>query len=717
MVSAPVGVGIAAIAFVAIVACAVRARKEVRPFTLVWSGVFAAFSLFFGVWSMRGLCDMPLLPFAITQAAFAAAGILVLRRDYLAGQVAQCEDTRHTPDRSFADWRIPGRKGRVQPWMRDVFFLVTGALFAFLALETADNPEWMAIPVPYLVLAYILILAAMAALYFLLQRRGIGPVLVAIVCMGFGAAQNFLDLFKNTALLPSDVLAWQTAASVSGGYTFSIDEKLALALACGAVALGLLAFIVPVRSAHAGQHRVKRFFVNLLCFALLGGGLAGVYALVDFQGAFDIRMNYWDLRNAYHSRTFTLAFTAAAQDLRVQKPEGYSDDAARDLQEKLAAQYDAKRGADRGKARAQFDKAQPNVIAIMNETYSDLSAYEQLHDGYDGVFVTRDLKDALVSGKTNMSVFGGGTCNSEYEFLAGSSLAFLGRGMYPYQQFGLGKLDALPKQFRELGYHTTAIHPNYPGNWNREFVYAQMGFDESYFIYDFDGAAQFHGDVADSATYDRALQTLRETDGPAFVLDVTMQNHGGYDTGIIDAADLTDIQPDFGDADATAQLNEYLSCIAASDRDLKALLDQLEDFDEPVAVVFFGDHQPSIARDVNDAVFSGEDELVHAARIMQTPYFVWTNYDVAGNTSENGLESSANYLAAQFLEAIGAPLSDYQKALLVLHDAVRAVNVNGYEDPAGVWHAPDEEADSAPLVREAYDQLRILHYYNVVRKL
>ena len=744
-ITAPIGIVSALIACGLILTCVVLMRKHVRIGTIIWSIAFLAFAAFFGVWCAQGLCDVNTFTFVSCETTLAAAGVLVLQRDRLADWLG-AHARKERGGRHFADWHLPVVKRSIFSIpLRDAILLVVAAAFALLALETPDNPEWLQIPHDLLNVAFALVLMAMAALYFLFQKRGIGPAIIAIIWILFGAVQNFLDLFKNAAFLPSDVLAWQTAAAVSGGYTFTINEPLMWALIYGVVSLCALAFIVPPRRErkpkHAAKHAspelatgiensdfepelkqrrfagVKRVFVNLLCFVILAGSFGGIVYYVDFLKTFDIHLNYWDLRNNYHASTFTLAFIGAAQDLRIDQPAGYSDESALELQSKLAAQYDATRGKNHQKARAQFDSTQPNVIAVMNETYADLSAFEQLHDGYTGTFVTQKLKDADVAGFTNMSVFGGGTCNSEYEFLTASSMHFIGRGMYPYQQFGLGKVDTMPKQFRELGYHTAAMHPNFPGNWNREFVYAQMGFDESFFVYDFENPRMFHDKVSDGATYDKALEIIKSSDEPAFVLDITMQNHGGYDSGTIAEADLTHIQPDFGTPEETAQLNEYLSCIAGSDRDLQALLAELKKLDEPVAVVFFGDHQPSLARGINDTVFPNEDELEHATRIMKTPYFIWTNYDVAGETPELDLESSANYLAAQTLEAIGAPLSDYEKAQLVLHDTLRAVNVNGYEDANGTWHPTDEDPVANPTAKEAYDQLQTLHYLNVVRKL
>ncbi|MBO4366009.1 MAG: LTA synthase family protein, partial [Eggerthellaceae bacterium] len=495
----------------------------------------------------------------------------------------------------------------------------------------ADNPAWYQIEAFYFVRGLCLVGLAILALYFLGQRHAFPCVLVVVVCALFGLVQTFLDLFKNTALLPSDVLAWKTAAAVSGGYTYVLPTLAITSIMCAMVALAALAFIVPTRmhrGASAGDalsagdepsagntpntcdtpntgnapsigRRVACVVASLACCALCAGGIWFDIMTVDYQEDLGVKLGYWDLRNSYHKYGFLVSFIAAFQDLAIDIPEGYTDEDAAKLQESLADLYDAQRSADGGGASASFDRQTPSVVAIMNESYSDLSIYEELHDGYTGTFVTQSLDDTLVSGWLDTSVHGGGTCNTEYEFLTFSSMGFLSSGMYPYQQFSFADVTTLPAVFRNLGYTTWGMHPSYPGNWSREFVYATMGIDTSLFIYDFEGAEEIRGLVSDRATYDRILDILGDSSGPQFILDITMQNHSGYDTGEIPAGQMTRFKPDFLDEDATAVLNEYLACIKISDEALEGFLDELRQLDRPVAVVFFGDHQPAMSRDFN----------------------------------------------------------------------------------------------------------------------
>ncbi|MBQ6410537.1 MAG: LTA synthase family protein, partial [Atopobiaceae bacterium] len=245
-------------------------------------------------------------------------------------------------------------------------------------------------------------------------------------------------------------------------------------------------------------------------------------------------------------------------------------------------------------------------------------------------------------------------------------------------------------------YATTAIHPNLPTNWNRESVYAQMGFDRFVTIQDFADAPTFHNGVTDGATYDEVLEVLASSDRPQFVFDVTMQNHSSYDKDDIPASRLTHYVPsDYDDSEHNAELNEYLSCIQASDEDLAMFVAALKELDRPVILVFFGDHQPYFTNVYNDALFAGEpDGPEHQARVYQTAYVIWANYDVAGNDQVGAvLDTSTGFLSSMLLDYMGAPLTSYQKAKLLLQRSVPAVFAYGYLTSDGSWHALNESME------------------------
>ena len=166
----------------------------------------------------------------------------------------------------------------------------------------------------------------------------------------------------------------------------------------------------------------------------------------------------------------------------------------------------------------------------MNETFSDLSIYQNLHAGYEGPTFFKSISDAVARGTLYVSAYGGGTCNTEFEFLTGNSMAYLGRRV-PLLHLQPHADQEPRQQFSDLGYATTAMHPNHGTNWNRENVYRDFGFDNFLTINDFADADRLRGMVTDEATYDKILDLLNENSDPQFIFDVTMQNHSGTRRG------------------------------------------------------------------------------------------------------------------------------------------------------------------------------------------
>ncbi len=84
---------------------------------------------------------------------------------------------------------------------------------------------------------------------------------------------------------------------------------------------------------------------------------------------------------------FVPAFIEVAQDFPIPVPEGYDRGAALSQMKDLAAQFDETLGVAPGRQAAvdQFEEIKPTVIAVMNETFTDLSIYDAIREaGYEG---------------------------------------------------------------------------------------------------------------------------------------------------------------------------------------------------------------------------------------------------------------------------------------------------------------------------------------------
>ena len=670
---------------------------------IAWSAIFALFQLFLVVWGGLGLvaCDEPLAIVAIliVNAALTGCAGATLERDRILAPVKA---------------KIYGEGKFAHPMVATAICLMLAGFFAMLGLEISSNHDFTWVYPLCFLLEWAIITVVMTGLFFLCQRRGVLAALIAFVAFGFGVAEYFVITFKSMPIQPGDLTALSTAAAVAGtGYTYTLSLFCLFSLAFCALSMLLCQFaaqIAPKRE--AGDKR--RILINLLVAVICLGGVTAHVMFIDYYHVLQIQIYTWRPLESYYRQGFIPSFISGAQTINPPKPEGYTVSGAKKTIKKYAKAYDEKESTDTDRQAAvqQFDSEKPTVIAIMNETFSDLSIYQNLHSGYEGPTYFKSLSDCLKRGKLYVSAYGGGTANTEFEFLTGNSMSNLGSGVYPYTTYDLTSTENLASQFKKLGYDTTAMHPNHGTNWNRENVYNDFGFDQFLTINDFADSDTLRGMVTDQATYDKILDLLSSNSNPQFIFDVTMQNHSGYDTGLIPEDKQVNLSID-GETDS--EIDEYVSLIQQSDEALEYFLNALSKIDRKVVVVFWGDHQPFFPSKLNDKWFTDEDNTTHQERLWQTNYVIWANYDVAGNsqTSEND-DLSTNYLGAELMQVIGAPLTNYQKAHICLRDALPAVNSTGFEDGEGRWYlssADNSDGDkSAKASQKARDDYAKMQY-------
>lgn len=618
--------------------------------------------------------------------------------------------------------REPLHRARIwlyRPTPTCVMLLMLAGLFAMLGLEIPSNHDlsW-AYPL-CLLLEWALITAIMTGMFYLFQRRGAAPATIAFLCWGIGMAQFFVITFKSMPIQPADLSALSTAAAVSGGFTyiFSAFGFYGMALLAVSMLLCSLAGCFPPEA----ERRDRRLLLtNLLVGALCLAGVGAHVTLIDYYNTLNITVYTWRPLESYYRQGFLPTFISSAQTIKPPVPKGYTMDEAKDLEKTLADEYDASEGENpsRLEAEAQFEQQKPTVIAIMNETFSDLSIYQNMHAGYEGPQFFKSLPDTLSRGTLYVSAYGGGTCNTEFEFLTGNSMSYLGSGVYPYTIYDLFEANNLSEQFKDLGYTTTAMHPNHGTNWNRENVYTGFDFDRFMTIDDFQDAEKLRGMVSDAATYDKILELLEDNQAPQFIFDVTMQNHAGYNTGLMPPEKFKSYPID---GVPNNEVNEYLSLIEESDRALEDFVGKLRKLDRPVVLVFFGDHQPFFPDKYNNLWFTNEDKAEHNMRLWTTDYIIWANYDVAGNAQSSQVDNlSTNYLGTELMSIIGAPLTDYQKAQISLRSSLPAINSTGYIDSTGTPHLSSvkEAADTEPSLKEAIEarnDYALIQYYELFR--
>ncbi len=667
----------------------------------LWAGLFAVIAGIIAACLLIWPYTDSVLIAVISAYALWFCGHASLRRRLIAPQLYE---------RQIEHEKLRGKKSWLSVRAKLVLWICVSTLFA---LELTWNTFFPFVMPHAAALELLLILLVLILIYQLFLGSGIALAISVIAFTCIGMVQGFVLTFKGTVLSIGDLYAAGTAAAVSSGYNYQLEAHMLLGFICATLGLFCCSLLYHEQSHTSLASRLLRHWSAA---GLTAAALAFVLLVPNYQTQLHIKVEYWWEWQLLDHKTYCFlpSFIAEAQDLPIKKPAGYSVEAAKKAESDLVARYEkiADKNTGLSAAQTQWKEQKPSIVVIMNETFTDLSLYDDF-GGYQGPeYFKQGLTDVLSRGKLAVSVNGGGTCNTEFEFLTGQSMAFVGNGKYPYTLYDFKKVATLPRQLAKQGYRCSAIHPNLASNWDRDRSYKAMGFEHFYDIDDFKDAKSFHNTVSDEACYDKILDMLQSDKQPQFIFNVTMQNHSGYDQGGIPADKMAPYKG-FGNAKLNDTTNglvkEYLACIGESDRALKGFVSQLRQLNRPVLLVFFGDHQPYFSNAINDALYTGEDTVTHEERLYQSDYLIWANYQIAGSSqAEQNQSASASDLAAQSLEQIGVPLTAHQKAQLGARDQLSELNLFGYCDLKGTWHGLNEDKNSAAA--KTLQELRYLSY-------
>ena len=531
----------------------------------------------------------------------------------------------------------------------------------------------------------------MALLLFLFGKLKTALRCQTILFMIIGLANYYVLEFRSAPIMPWDILSIGTAASVANNFKYTLSKETVFVL-IGFVILILLESKVTLELKKDWRIRVGGVLAS---FALLWGFTAMLH-----QDSTVARFKLYDklfTPTVMSKRDGTaVAFLMELKYIVVEKPDGYNkEDAAA-----LLASYDTN--------DTESATHTPNIIVIMNEAFSDLSVLGDFETNEDYMPFLHSLMQEgtpnTISGHLNVSVLGGNTANTEFEFLTGNTMAFLPQGSVAYQQYVKSNDYSIATYLKSKGYDTIAMHPYNASGWDRDKVYPLLGFDTFYSLKDWVNPVKIRKYVSDQSCYDKIIELYEQKDAntPFFLFNVTMQNHSSY------SEEYDNFHPDITvEGTSSKILPNYLSLIKLSDQALENLIEYFSQADEDTIIVFFGDHQPSnsVAAPVWKINGRSGDSLTEEEEALRykVPFIIWANYDIEAASS---VETSANYLGAHVLRAAGLPLYDYRNYLSQLEGqypvltAIRAENAQGISTPV-------------KDVKNTLQDYMTLQYYNI----
>ena len=372
----------------------------------------------------------------------------------------------------------------------------------------------------------------------------------------------------------------------------------------------------------------------------------GVFLQPAVTQSFGIYPDAWMQDRYYRWYGVITGFMTNLTNLEIDEPEGYSEEAVNALLDETEAAGAIRTGPnfpDSYAARtdpAAIEK-EPTIIYVMDESYWDVSELEQYGVTFDTDVSPNlhALQQTSAYGKVYSPSFGGGTCDVEFEALTGHSVGFLPSGCKPYQQHVTRPMFALPSYLKDRGYQTAAVHCYYAKYWSRNTAYPNLGFDDFVSLEDMRGVEKVRGYywkgglVTDASMGEQIIGEYERlkaaSDAPVFLHAVTMQNHTNYN-----AANYPDdqrVHVTSAPAGLKASTVGALEDFATGVRDADALLGQLVSYfsqvDEPVILVFWGDHYNPIDSGYDVYTATGYASADSAdPRLHQTTLLMWSNY-------------------------------------------------------------------------------------------
>lgn len=559
-------------------------------------------------------------------------------------------------------------------------------LAGFYLVEIIYNPKIEQLTWLYALGNIVCLTGVLLCIYMICPSMKAAIVLYWSVLLIFALTNYYVTQFRGNPFMPSDLFSVATAARVAGKYTFTISERLVIGILCYVWGIAI-AGIVPYRKKKRSRRQQA---VCILAFV----GVVWYFRTHEIEAiyGFHLAEMQWDIGGVYQEKGSVLSFATMLQNFEVQKPAGYSGRRAEQILSQAQKQE-----------RDETD-LQPTIIAIMDESFSDLRVLGDFETSEEYLDHWYAVEDYRLRGNLYVSTYAGGTANTEFEFLTGNSMGNLPAGIVPYQIYNLKNIGNMADILHANGYKTTAIHPEYKGNWTRTRVYESFGFDTFLSIDDFENPERIRSSVSDQASFEKVIEVYERDDGPQFIFNVTMQNHGGYDVNEMAKLNRIVLKEEWR---GYTDVETYLTLIRESDQAICNLIEYFSNVDRPVILCIFGDHQPGVNGLWIEEVMGKETSQISFEEQQSkycVPYMIWANFECAAPSEI--LDTSSNYLGALLLEQAGIVQTDYTAYLLQMREQVPIINAYGYQTADAVWHSFEEETQ----VTEWVENYKMVQY-------
>lgn len=462
---------------------------------------------------------------------------------------------------------------------------------------------------PLVFLCNVLIILSLLSFSLLFRKRIFFTCVFSLIWLALGIVNGVILLNRLTPFTIYDLSSLEDGLSIVTNY-FS-TKVIIIAIVVAVVLVAGFIILYTKTSKLTEKVNYKRAIATILIIIVGTFGIVQAGMRVGILDTF-----FGNLPYGYRDNGVPYSFLVTWVSTGISKPDDYSEETI----EKIFKGGEL--GEDNIYTPGEDDDtdvdAKPNILFLQLESFMDPLILENVQFDKDPIPHYRQLMKEYSSGRLTVPAVGAGTANIEFEVMTGISVKFFGPGEYPYKSILKDvTVESTPYDLKTLGYTAHAIHNHRGAFYGRNKVFANMGFDTFTSLEYMNNVMKTPKNWAkDGILIEQILDALNSTEGSDYIYTISVQGHGKYPSEMLIDSPAVTVTQSVSEEQKWAY-EYYANQIYEMDLFVKELTETLQNYDEDIILVMYGDHLPAL---------DNIEENVTADELYKTRYVIWDNF-------------------------------------------------------------------------------------------
>lgn len=468
-----------------------------------------------------------------------------------------------------------------------------------------------------LLLTIFLIHCAIKFIQALINKISITIPLVSVIILGLAIGNNVKLQIRDVPILPSDI------SEINSDLIQMVPTYVWFLIGGSIVLMIAIAFFIKDRPFKSWKWRIAWLIIPITVY---GSAFTwNTYPVQVVMSGFNNNPKFSNQGVGIRINGPLVQFLDNLDISAMEKPSGYSKATMDQIYKEYYQQ------AQQINKTRKNDISSQTVIFNLSESFANPQRVVDLKN--NPIPFISSLKKKTTSGVMMSSGYGGGTANMEYMAMTGMNLSLFSNTLTtPYSQL----VTNIKKDWsiNQIWKYSGAIHPYSGEFYNRPAVYKKFGLNffafkgSKYSIVDQSKLGNNLYD-SDQTAYNNVFHYLKT---PMFINLITMQNHMPYEPSYYN--DTSEWEFDSLPSSVNeSELRTFTSGINYTDSAVKKFIEQIDDIDKPITLVFYGDHLPGIY-----------GSKLNSHLLHETDYFIYSNKK-AREMGAHNIKQNGNYVA------------------------------------------------------------------------